>query len=1066
MVFGRAVLMSPSAGHSVQVEEIREALEQALVGVEPRACEVAFFSTVSGGLVDTAGLDGGYWYRNIRQTVQFEAAVRSAYDHGGTVFIECSPHPVLIAAIEDTIADGGGNSSSVVVVASLGRDDGGLDRFWLSVGQAYVAGVGVDWRAVFEGCGGRRVGLPTYAFQRQRFWLDSSSGAGDVASVGLGEAKHGLLGAVVASPESGGVVLTGRLSLVGQPWLADHMLGGVVLLFAGAGFVELVIRAGDEVGCSVVQELTLVAPLVLAAGGAVQVQVVVGGAGELGDRVVSVYSRGSQSDSAWVLHAQGVLAVAESSAPSMPELVVWPPAGAVAVDITDGYERLAGRGYEYGPAFRGLQAMWRRGEEVFAEVAVPEGVGLDGFGIHPALLDAALHAVALGVDTDTTQTVLPFLWQQVSLYAGGAGRVRVRITPAGDGAVSVELADTEGLPVLSVGSLVTRPVSDEQLRSAISAAAGGGAEQGLLEVVWSPITLPETATTGCSVVSWNDFRTAVTTSMNGDTAFSASGSAGADGVGAGDADVVVVWEWGATGEGVVGEDELGCVGGGVVGSVYAATHAVLGVLQSWLGEDRVGVLVVVTCGAVAPVGEGVTDLAGAAVWGLVRSAQSEHPGRVVLVDTDATVDVAAVIGCGEPQLLVRAGTVHVARLATVEPVALPAESGAADGSAGGMPVLDDPAGAVLITGGTGMVGGVLARHVVGAYGVGDVVLVSRSGERAKGAAELVAELEQAGARVQVLACDVADRDAVAGLVAGLSQRCRLSGVIHAGGVLDDAVITSLSADRVDAVLRAKVDAAWNLHEATCDLDLSMFVLFSSAAGVVGSPGQGNYAAANAFLDALATHRHAAGLPGTSVAWGLWEQTSTMTGHLDDRDVARMRRGGVAAMTHAQAVELFDAALVVDHPAVVAARLDHTVLGNPAVTAQLPPLWSRLITRSRRREVRVRADASKISFADLSSDERRWKLMHLIQAEVALTFGYSRPEDVDPDGALEDSGLDSLGALELRNVVAALIGRTFSPTISFRHPTLAKVVEYLADFAGESATLRTIQVLAVDAHRRA
>ena len=597
--------------------------------------------------------------------------------------------------------------------------------------------------------------------------------------------------------------------------------------------------------------------------------------------------------------------------------------------------------------------------------------------------------------------------------------------------------------MLSVGSLVGRPVTDEQLRSAVAAAAvGGEAGDGLLEVKWLPITLSESGVER-SVLLWNDFHAGAVVSANGD-------HAGVDGVGAD----VVVWRWGSAGE-------IGGVGGGVVGSVYAATHAVLGVLQSWLAEDRVGVLVVLTCGAVALPGERVGDLAGAAVWGLVRSAQSEHPGRVVVVDVDAGVDVAGLVGCGEPQLVVRGGVVHAARLvaATPEPVLqLPAaESGAVKDPAGGMSLLD-PGGVVLITGGTGMAGAVVARHVVGAFGVRRVVLASRRGQGAVGVGELVGELRGVGAEVQVVACDVADRDAVAGLVAELSRRGGLRGVIHAAGVLDDAVVTSLTPERVDAVLRAKVDAAWNLHEATRGLDLSMFVVFSSIAGTVGGPGQGNYAAANAFLDALAVYRRGEGLPGISVAWGLWEQASAMTGHLSDRDVARIGRSGIAAMTQAQALDLFDTALAVDHPVVVAARLDHTVLGNPAVTAQLPPLWSRLITRSRRREVRVRADASKISFADLSSDERRWKLMHLIQAEVALTFGYSRPEDVDPDGALEDSGLDSLGALELRNVVAALIGRTFSPTIFFRHPTLAKVVEYLADFAGESATLRTIQVL--------
>ena len=430
------------ASHSAQVDAIREPLAEALSGLEPRSSAVAFFSTVTGELMDTAGLDAGYWYRSIRQTVQFHDAVRTACDAGYRVFIESSPHPVLIAGIEETLADRDGTDDSVVI-PSLGRDDGGLQRFWLSAGQAHVAGVGVDWRAALAG--GHRVDLPTYGFARRRFWLPGGSvESGDVGGLGMARAEHGLLGAVVERPDSGGVVLTGRLSVVAQPWLADHAVTGTVL-FPGAGFVELAIRAGDEVGCSVIEELTLSAPLVLPAADGVQVQVVVGGAREPGHHDVSVYSLGAQPGSEWVLHAHGLLG-AGPVAPGA-DLSVWPPVGATAVDVTGGYERLAGRGYEYGPAFRGLRAMWRRGSEIFAEVAVPEvaAVTVGGFGMHPVLLDAALHA--LGLADEPEHTLLPFSWQGVSLHAAGAMRARARIAPAGAGAVSVEVADATGLPV-------------------------------------------------------------------------------------------------------------------------------------------------------------------------------------------------------------------------------------------------------------------------------------------------------------------------------------------------------------------------------------------------------------------------------------------------------------------------------------------------------------------------------------------------------------------------------------------------------------------------------------------
>ncbi|HTQ22162.1 type I polyketide synthase, partial [Mycobacterium sp.] len=461
------------ASHSVQVDAIREPLAEALAGIEPQSSPIAFFSTVTGELMDTAGLNAEYWYQSIRRTVEFERAVRCAHDDGYQVFIESSPHPVLIAGIEQTL-------DLATIIPSLGRDDGGLERFWLSAAQAHVAGVAVDWRAAFADRAPQRVEVPTYAFQRQRFWLPVFGiGGADLAGLGVAGAEHGLLGAVVQRPDSGGLVLTGRLSLAAQPWLADHAVAGVVL-FPGAGFVELALRAGDEVGCSVVEELTLSAPLLLPAADGIQIQVVIGAPEASGRRAMSVYSVGAQPGSEWVLHAEGALSagVVEPVA----DLSVWPPVGATSVDVADVYERLAGRGYEYGPAFQGLRAMWRRGAEVFAEVAVPQVGGESHFGIHPVLVDAALHAMGVAAEQDAT--MLPFSWQGVCLHAVGASRVRVRIAPVGTGAVSVELADGAGLPVLSVRELVVRPISAGAL-SAAAPRSGGG----LLEVSWSPVSL-------------------------------------------------------------------------------------------------------------------------------------------------------------------------------------------------------------------------------------------------------------------------------------------------------------------------------------------------------------------------------------------------------------------------------------------------------------------------------------------------------------------------------------------------------------------------------------------------
>ncbi len=1131
-------------------------------------------------------------------------------------------------------------------------------------------------------------------------------------------------------------MLTGRLSLAAQPWLADHQVGGVVL-FPGAGFVELVIRAADEVGCGIIEELVLASPLVVRPGAGVQIQVVVGPAGDSGSRSVSVYSRLDHAEAEWLRHAEGTLGVAAAEASV--DVSMWPPVGAESVDISDGYARLAARGYDYGPAFQGLTAVWRRGQELFAEAAIPTeaGVQAEGMGIHPALLDAVLHAAGLAVDTN--QTMLPFCWRGVSLHAGGTGRVRARFTALGADSMSVEMVDAAGLPVLTVRSLVTRPMSAEQLQTAVTTAAAR-TDCEPLEVVWSPIPPKHDIADGSeqvAAVSWEEFR------------------AGDAGGGRPDGERVVVWHCRFAGD-------------DVVGSVYAATHAALQVLQHWLAGDHTGTLVVLTRGAVALPGEDVTDLAAAAVWGLVRTAQAENPGRVVLIDTDTEVDATQLAAIGEPQLLVRAGGVHAARLAAAPPLlALPTDEpawrlstggggtledlviqpcpeaqapleagqvrlavkaagvnfrdvvaalgmypggapvlgaegagvvveigagvagvavgdavmGLIDGTgplavvdrqrlakvpqgwslaqAAGVPVAfltalygladlagvktgesvlihagtggvgmaavqlarhwgveifvtasrgkwdtlramgfdddhigdsrtldfeakflavtggrgvdvvldslagefvdaslrllvrggrfiemgktdirDAPAiaagypgvryrafdlseagparmhemlneltelfesqvlqplpvstrdvrcaveayrfisqarhigkvvltmpatlgdelaeGTILITGGTGMAGSELARHVVDAYGVRHVVVASRRGGRAESTAELTLDLARAGAQVQVLACDVADRQALAGLLAQLARRWPpLRGVIHAAGVIDDAVITSLTPDRVDTVLRAKVDAAWNLHELTRDMGLSMFVLCSSIAGTVGSAGQGNYSAANAFLDGLAAHRQAARLPAVSLAWGLWERSSAMTAHLSGRDLARLNRDGMAAMSPTQALELFDAALAVDHPVVVTARLDRAALDARALEGELPALFSGLVRRSRRRAADDVVGATQSQSAleqrlhALAPDDRHGLLVEMVCLQAGAVMGHPAPEEIDPDTAFQDLGFDSLTAVELRNRVKTATGLTLSPTLIFDHPTPTAVAFYVGRQITES-----------------
>lgn len=587
------------AFHSLLMEPMLAEFTRIAAGISVSKPRIPLVSNVTGQMAGAGYGDGQYWVEHARRPVRFAEGVQLLNAVGATRFVEVGPGGGLTALVEQSLPLG-----EALSVAMMRREHPEVSSVLGAVATLFTAGAQMDWPAVF-GSPGRRIELPTYAFQRQRYWLPpTSAGSADISGVGLLAARHGLLGAVVEQPDSDVVVLTGRLSVGEQRWLADHVIAGVVLL-AGAAFVELALRAADQVDCGVVEELTVVTPLVLPTVGGVQLQVVVG-VGEMGQRPVSIYSRNAESDSGWVLHARGVLG-AKAVAPAA-DLSVWPPLGAAPVDVDGAYQRFAELGYEYGRAFQGLTAMWRRESELFADVAVPDDVDvtLSGFGIHPLVLDAALHA--MGVVGEQAATMLPFSWQGVSLHAAGASRVRARIAPAGDGTVSVELADQAGLPVLSVQALVMRSVSSQLLSAAVAAADAAG--RGLLEVAWLPVELAH-----------NDIS--------------------AD---------LVVWELESFQDGV--------------GPVYSATHRVLVALQSWLAQERAGRLVVLTQGSV---GQDATNLAGAAVWGLVRSAQAEHPGRVMLVDSDGSMDVGDVIGCGEEQLMIRNGTAYAARLAQLRP---------------------------------------------------------------------------------------------------------------------------------------------------------------------------------------------------------------------------------------------------------------------------------------------------------------------------------------------------------------------------------------------------------------
>ncbi|MFF4591298.1 SDR family NAD(P)-dependent oxidoreductase, partial [Streptomyces sp. NPDC001388] len=1306
------------------------AVAETLTYREPH---LALVSTLTGTAAEPAQLmTPDYWVRHVRQTVRYGDAVRTLAGQGVSRFVELGPDGTLTALAQaclDMEADG------PLLVPSLRKDRPEAEAVLAAVAGLFTRGGDVEWSEVFAGTGARPVDLPTYAFQRKSYWPTKAGERfdGDLSGLGLSAADHPLLGAALAPADSEGVVFTGLLSLRSQPWLRDHVVSGAVL-FPGTGFLEMVLRGADQVGCDRVEELTIAVPLALPEHGGVRVQLLVNGPDESGRRGVSVFSRpgGATEDEAWTLNATGV--VSGGTAAAGPDraferdLGVWPPRGAVAEPVEGAYEGLAGLGLSYGPVFRGLRAMWRRGDEVFAEVALPEAHEelADRFGMHPALLDSVLHAVLRGTFGAENALRLPFSWSGVSLWASGARALRVRVAPAGPDAVTLELADTAGAAVASVDSLVLR-----EAPSGVAPADGG--RDGLFQLDWvripaAPGPVPEVHT----------------------------GLPEPTGAAAGDLLV-----------------RIERPDGSQPSAAHAVTRTALDLVRAWLAEERFGGgrLVVVTEGAVAWDG-GAADPVLSAVWGLVRSARAENPGRLVLVDVDGADESWAVVGgalaSGEPEAAVRGGTVFVPRLVravsdaglavpagdsswrldvvekgTLEGLALcavpsvelaeqqvriavraagvnfrdvlnalgmypgdardfglegagvvtevgpgvsglavgdrvfgmfsgafgpvavadartvariprgwtfaqaasapivfltayyaltelgvvrPGESVLVHAAAGGVGmaavqlarylgaevfgtasagkwdtlrelgldathiassrdtdfetaflaatggrgmdvVLDslagefvdaslrllprggrflemgktdirdpeavaarhagvvyqafdlmdvdperigrmlaelvalfeadvlrplpvtcwdvcrapeafrylsqarhvgkvvltvpaplDRDGTVLVTGGTGGLGALVARRLVTGHGVRRLLLASRRGLEAPGASELVDELTELGAEVEVAAVDVAERDQLAAVLATVPDGHPLTAVVHTAGIVDDGVVSSLTGERLARVLRPKVDAVAHLHELTREADLSAFVVFSSVMGTFGGAGQANYSAANAFLDAFASFRRTAGLPAMSLGWGPWAPGAGMTADLSEADLRRMARGGMVPLAPERGLGLLDAVLQagagLERAAVLPIDLDLAGLRRRA--AEEVPAMLRALVRIRARR---RAEAGvgngspqgdlKAQLTAASPADRRRLVSHLVQGAAAAVLGHASAADIEVDHTFKELGFDSLTSVELRNRVNAATGMRLPATLIFDYPTPTALIRHIgSELLGE------------------
>ncbi|HEX6687221.1 MAG TPA: SDR family NAD(P)-dependent oxidoreductase, partial [Solirubrobacterales bacterium] len=627
------------------------------------------------------------------------------------------------------------------------------------------------------------------------------------------------------------------------------------------------------------------------------------------------------------------------------------------------------------------------GDGRYAEVSLPEEQAHEAerFGVHPALLDAALKSIGLG-EQDSGEIELAAAWSGVSLSRTGTATLRLALFEE-EGSQSLAGFDPDGTPVLAATAFKTRLAKPAELGAALR-------RRSLHKVSWQPVPTTEAKAPEGEIV------------------------------------------------------EISAVEGEVPEAAQATAERALALLQEWVAEeDNEGSrLTLLTNNAIAA-GEGdAPDLATAAVWGLVRSAISEHPGRFAVIDSDGSeasqeaLSAALALGAEEPQIALREGEALAPRLAKVK---------AGDAETETEPI--DPERTILITGGLSGLGALIARHLAENHGARRLLLVSRRGPEATGAQELKAELEELGAEVRVAACDVTDRDALEDLFESIPGQHPLGAIVHSAGTIDDGVLASMDPERLQGTMAPKANAAWHLHELSKELELSQFIVFSSAAGLLGGAAQANYAAANNFLDALAALRRSEGLPATSMAWGMWDQKSSLAGagaeELFDNAEAMERlknqirgRLGFARMTPEQGLELFDAARELPEAVLAPVRFDAAALRARAEGGTLAPILAGLTPATARRE-ETRGSLGAL-LAETPEAERSGVVLELVRSNAAAVLGHASAAEVEPERAFRELGLDSLGAVELRNRLGAATGLDVGATVVFDYPSSAALAEYL------------------------
>jgi len=1015
------------ASHCAHMEPLLPGLRAELSSITPRRATLPFYSTVTGSVMEGPELDADYWCRNLRQPVRFDRTLTQLLEDGHDTFVECSPHPLLTATILDVAED-------VAVTGTLRREHGDWQQLIHSLGELDAQGYPVPLESLARGKARFLADAPTYAFEPKPYWLSAPEARMDAESMGLWSSEHPWLAVGTELASDGGMVLSGRISPKRDAWIMEHRVFETALV-PGTGLLDLALAAARAAGGGGLEELTIAEPMPLGEESCM-LQISVSAPDPEGQRELSVHSRPAGAE-AWRCHARG--RTQPDDAPSAEQegapLEPWPLPGTEKVELESLYPRLCAQGLDYGPSFRGLVEVWRPSDGatttvLHARVVLPQAAAgeVGRYGMHPALLDASLHALFLGAADQLApdEVLLPFCWSDVTLHATGCTEARVEIRwqalEAERAAVSLRVVDPAGQPVLEVGRLELRRANPRTMREALATAPAHLFEVQLREL--PPLKDHDEGPLVDTVVLGEAAGLAARLQLDAISSLEQlleRGDGGAEGL----SRIIV--------------DTSG-LGGPGASPLDVATHA-MDWQQRWLSEPAFDdtELVWVTHEAIAVQGQ-IRGLAASPIWGLVRVAQTEHPERRIrLLDVDEAITnsslTAAIASTApEPELVLRSGRSMAPRLART----------VLSGEEESRPLA--PEGTVLITGGTGELGRAVAQHLVERHGVRHLLLLSRRGDQAPRAAEVVAQLEAAGAQTVTLrACDVAERSETAAAIASIPPEHPLTAVFHLAGVLDDGMLAGQTPERLHRVLAPKVLGGLHLHEFTASQDLAAFVLFSSLAGTVGAAGQSSYASANTFVDALAAWRRAQGLPGLSLAWGLWAQEGLgMTASLGRVELARMRQQGIAPLSVEEGLASLDVALRGSAAHLVPAKLELGPLQARLDRGDdVPPLFGGLL-RAKLRKAQTGGDGSslRLRIAELPAPAQQRAVVEIVCEHIAAVLSLSDASAIAPTRVLKDFGLDSLMAVELRNRLARLVQSKLPATLAFDYPTPNDIAQLL------------------------